>query len=72
MISADLYRLAQLQAGQRVRFAAVDLAGARQAMREREAQWDDWVSCIAFGLNNSHALYNDLSSVWSDDFGDDV
>ena len=72
VISADLYRLAQLQAGQRVRFAAVDLAGARQAMREREAQWDDWVSCIAFGLNNSHALYNDLSSVWSDDFGDDV
>ena len=67
VISADLYRLAQVQPGQRVRFAAVDAAGARQALREREALWDDWVGGIAFGLPNAQALYNDLSGVWIED-----
>lgn len=67
VISADLYRLAQWQPGQRVRFAAVDLADAHLALAEREAQWAAWVAGIAFGLPNPQALYNDLSSVWTDD-----
>ena len=71
VISADLYRLAQWRAGQRVRFAAVDLAGARQALAEREAQWTAWVAEIACGLPNPQALYNDLSFAWTDD-GDDM
>ena len=58
---------AKLRPGQRVRFAAVDLAGARQALAEREAQWTAWVAEIACGLPNPQALYNDLSSVWTDD-----
>ena len=64
VISADLYRLAQAAPGQSIRFSAVSDADARQALLEREAQWDAWVSEIAFGLPNPRALYNDLSSVW--------
>ena len=72
VISADLYRFAQLQIGQGVRFSAVDEAEAHQALLKREAQWDDWVSGIAMGLHNPQALYNDLSCVWSDDLGSAV
>jgi allophanate hydrolase len=64
VISADLPRLGQLQPEQNIRFCAVTHARARQALLDREAQWDSWVSGIAFGLPNPSALYNDLTSVW--------
>ncbi len=65
VISADLPRLAQLRPQQAVRFAAVSLAQARQALFDREAHWDEWVSGIGFGLPNPWALYNDPASVWA-------
>jgi len=64
VIAADLPRLGQLRAGQVVRFCAVNAVQARQALLEQEAQWEEWVSGIAFGLPNASALYNDPASVW--------
>ena len=46
VICADLPRLAQLQPGQSVRFAVVSRAAARQALLEREAQWQAWAGRI--------------------------
>ncbi|WP_301102123.1 biotin-dependent carboxyltransferase family protein [Propionivibrio sp.] len=64
VISADLPRLAQLQPEQMLRFCAVNAAQAKAALRAREAQWETWVSGIAFGLANVSALYNDPTAGW--------
>ena len=63
VISADLPLLAQLQAGERVRFCAVDAAQARDALRRREHAWNAWAYAIAFELPG--ALINrDLTAGW--------
>jgi allophanate hydrolase len=67
VIAADVPRLGQLRPEQSIRFCAVSGAQARQALADREAQWDEWVSGIAHGLPHPSALYNDLSSVWAAD-----
>ncbi len=46
VIRADLPRLAQLHSGQSLRFAAVSSDQARQALLEREAQWQAWARRI--------------------------
>jgi len=46
VIRADLPRLAQLHSGQSLRFAAVSGDQARQALLEREAQWQAWARRI--------------------------
>ena len=48
VISADLPRLAQFKPGDTVRFAAVDAARARDALIEREAQWQAWAAGVGF------------------------
>ena len=42
VITADLPRFGQTKAGQRLRFAAVDLGQARQALQQREEDWSTW------------------------------
>lgn len=42
VISADLPRLAHQPAGSTMRFQAVDLAGARQALAELRRRWTEW------------------------------
>ena len=63
VISADLPLLAQLQAGQRVRFCAVDAAQAREALRQRERAWNAWAYAIAFELPGA-AINRDLTAGW--------
>jgi len=42
VISADLPRLAHCPLGSNLRFQAIDLAGARQALNELRQRWTDW------------------------------
>ena len=53
----------QLQAGQRVRFCAVDAAQAREALRQRERAWNAWAYAIAFELPGA-AINRDLTAGW--------
>jgi biotin-dependent carboxylase-like uncharacterized protein len=64
VIRADLPRLGQLRPGQKLRFAAVDMAQARAALRESEARWADWAKTISFNLTNAATLADDPSGVW--------
>jgi allophanate hydrolase len=62
VISADLCRLAHLKPGTRVRFAAVDLTQAQQALRDGRERWQRWLatreSFLPAGLVDEEALYN--------------
>ena len=61
VISADLARLAHQPAGSTIRFQAVDLAGARQALAELRQRWTDWArglqSFLPPGSLDETALY---------------
>lgn len=61
VISADLPRLAHCPAGSTIRFQAVDLAGARQALAELRQRWTEWArdlrSFLPGGSLDEAALY---------------
>jgi biotin-dependent carboxylase-like uncharacterized protein len=63
VICADLPRLAQLQPGQSLRCCAVDAAQARQALVDRETQWNWWAYGIAFDLPGAE-INKDLTAGW--------
>jgi biotin-dependent carboxylase-like uncharacterized protein len=50
VISADLPRLAQVRTGQAIRFQAVDVAQARQALQAQETRWKWWAYNIVYGV----------------------
>jgi len=64
VITADAPRLGQFRPGQKVRFAAVSAAQAKQALLEREAQWASWASSVRLGLRDITTFYNDICSEW--------
>lgn len=64
VITADLPRLGQLRPGQTLRFQAVSLAQARQALLEREAQWAQWASQVTFKVPDTADGLADLSGAW--------
>lgn len=64
VISADLPRLAQLRPGQSIRFCSVNAAQARQALLDREKQWDWWAYGISFGIPEAETLYDELNGCW--------
>ena len=56
IVSADLPRLAQVKPGQKIRFAAVDAAQAKQALAALETRWKWWAYGVAYGLPAATAI----------------
>ena len=63
VITADLPKLAQLRAGQTVRFVAVTATQAKQALIERENAWNWWAYGVTFDLPNA-TINKDLTGGW--------
>ncbi len=63
VITADLPKLAQLRAGQTVRFDAVTAAQAKRALLERENAWNWWAYGVTFDLPNA-TINKDLTGGW--------
>ncbi len=64
VISADLPRLGQIKPDDKIRFAAVSGAEARQALLAVEAQWQAWADRIAPIVPDMTGLYNEVNDGW--------
>jgi 5-oxoprolinase (ATP-hydrolysing) subunit C len=64
VISADMPRLGQIRPEERIRFAAVGAAAARQALLEREAQWRAWADRISPVMPDMSLLDHELNDGW--------
>ena len=64
VISADVPRIGQWQAGKKIRFCRINGQEAQQALRERQTQWQNWHKTITFELPGNNDFCNDSDSVW--------
>jgi len=64
VISADLPRLGQAKPGDTIRFAAVSVREARDALVAREKRWSDWAAGVKFGLPAPCSMSDDMGYGW--------
>jgi len=64
VISADMPRLGQIRPGESIRFAAVGVAEARQALLAREAQWQAWADRVSPLVPDMTLLDHELNDGW--------
>ena len=64
VISADLPRLGQAKPGDAIRFAAVSVHEAREALIAREKRWSEWAAGVKFGLPEPCSMSDDLAYGW--------
>ena len=64
VISADLPRLGQAKPGETIRFAAVSLREAREALLAREKRWREWADGVKFGLPAPCSMSDDMAYGW--------
>lgn len=64
VISADLPRLGQAKPGDTIRFAAVSVREAREALVAREKRWSEWAAGVKFGLPAPCSMSDDMAYGW--------
>ncbi|MBP8214127.1 MAG: biotin-dependent carboxyltransferase [Propionivibrio sp.] len=64
VISADLPRLGQAKPGDAIRFAAVSVHEAREALVAREKRWNEWAAGVKFGLPEPCSMSDDIAYGW--------
>ena len=64
VISADLPRLGQAKPGDTIRFAAVSVREAREALVAREKRWSEWAAGVKFGLPAPCSMSDDMGYGW--------
>jgi allophanate hydrolase len=64
VISADLPRLGQAKPGDTIRFSAVTVHEAREALIAREKRLSEWAAGVKFGLPDPCSMSDDIAYGW--------
>ena len=64
VISADLPSLGQAKPGDTIRFSAVTVHEAREALIAREMRWSEWAAGVKFGLPDPCSMSDDIAYGW--------